>query len=357
MDLELHGLFIHLVRLGIGSSDDLCIPDTIDWKALEAVANEQGLLDIVVDGIDRLPLSIRPEKKALLQLIRQTQQKEYQYAVQQKTAAEMAILLYHHGIKTYVLKGAVVAECYPKPSHRVSVDMDCYVLPTDGNADVWEKANKTIEDAGFDVDRGYYKNSTFYLPGLNVENHRFITPFRGNKSLKRLEKLLQSLMVEDKGEDFFEWTRLLRPPLMVSALFLIEHSYSHFLHEGLTWRHILDWMMFSKRHNNELDWYEFEERVNEFGLRKFYDSYARLGRFLVGEIGDVSLSENDRLMLADVWMSLDLHETVRGVKGKLSLAGNTWRARWKYKYFTDISWIRALWIQVKGFIFLSHPRL
>ncbi len=111
---------------------------------------------------------------------------------------------------------------------------------------------------------------------------------------------------------------------MVSALFLIEHAYSHFLHEGLTWRMVLDWQMFCRRHRQEL-----EARVDEFGLRRFYDSFCLLGEYLVGEHTADGLQFTDRMMLSDVWASLDVHETVTGLRGKLALAGNTWRARWK----------------------------
>lgn len=38
----------------------------------------------------------------------------------------------------------------------------------------------------------------------------------------------------------FGGTWLYRPPVMVLALFLIEHAYSHFLHEGLIWPMALD---------------------------------------------------------------------------------------------------------------------
>lgn len=145
---------------------------------------------------------------------------------------------------------------------------------------------------------------------------------------------------------------------MVSALFLIEHVYSHFLHEGLTWRMVIDWVMFRKIHQKEIDWMTFEALVDEFGFRKFYDSYTCLGEYLNGEIQEFNgLSVQDRRMLEDVWAPLDLHETLLGAKGKLALAGNTFRARWRYHYFTDMNWMKALWIQVKGLLFEKHPEL
>lgn len=235
--------------------------------------------------------------------------------------------------------------------------MDCFLLPEEGPEDVWEKGNRVVEEAGFGVSRDFYKNSTYYLPGLAVENHKFMTPFRGNERLKKLERLLQTMIAEDAGLDRFEGTWMYRPPVMVSALFLIEHSYSHFLHEGLTWRHVLDWAMFSRRHQEGIDWRAFDAFIDEFGFRRFYESYARLGRFLLGELTEGDLTEKDRMMLADVWAPLDFHETLHGVKGKLALVGNTLRARWKYRNFAEISMLRALWIQVTGFLFIKHPTL
>ena len=174
---------------------------------------------------------------------------------------------------------------------------------------------------------------------------------------------------------------------MVTALFLIEHAYSHFLHEGLTWRMVLDWVMFKKKHETEIEWASFEAYVDEFGFRKFYDVFNAIGMETfndnendnIGSQSSKSLknqSENlsnatlatdskhstinsklKSLMISDIWAPLDVHDTIRGWKGKLALAGNTWRARWKYRYFTDMNWMQALWIQVKGFLFEKEPKL
>ena len=350
-------LFLQLVRLGIGVLSDAAIPDHIDWPGMQALAEQQGLLGVALDGIDKLPLERRPKKQDILQWIGVTLQYETQNAVQQKAATEMAVLFHNNAIRTYVLKGEVVAECYPNPIHRFSVDMDCFLLPENSDFDAWSLGNDLIKAQGFEVNFDYYKNSTFLLPGLTVENHQYMIPFRGNKKLTNLEILLQSYMRQDKGEDRIEGTYLYRPPVMVTALFLIEHAYSHFLHEGLTWRMILDWMMFSRKHKNEIDWKEFDVFVDEFGFRKFYDAYLKLGRYLLGNLSEDELNDKEKKMLADIWAPLDLHETARGVKGKLALAGNTWRARWKYRYFGDISMLRALWIQAKGVLIEKHPQL
>ena len=192
--------FLTLVRLGTGrtSSDTV---EQVDWHAVEALSTEQGLSAIVLDGIETLPDGQRPPKVLLLNWIGEVLQSESMYAEQQKAAVEMASLFAHNYIRTYVLKGEVIAECYPKPNHRVSADMDCYLLPESGSFDAWTLGNDLIKAKGHDLRTSFYKNSTFFLPGLVVENHKYMVPFRGNKRLKKLEIVLQSMMQEDKGED------------------------------------------------------------------------------------------------------------------------------------------------------------
>ena len=84
--------------------------------------------------------------------------------------------------------------------------------------------------------------------------------------------------------------------------------------------------MFSHRHRDEIVWQEFQTRVDECGFRRFYDSFNRLGEYLVGELAADGLQPMDLQMLSDIWSPLDLHDSVTGWRGKLALVGNTWRA-------------------------------
>lgn len=371
-------IFLQLVRLGIehtdGADSMFRVPSSIDWVALKALAERQGLSAVVLDGIDKLntnnPNFTNMPQMLRLEWIGEVLQGENIYKHQQAVAVDMAKLFHRNAIRTYVLKGNVVAECYPRPEHRVSVDVDCYLVEEVGfkfqvsgskGFDAWALGNDLIRAKGFAVNTDFYKNSAFDISGVNVENHQYLTPFRGNRTLQSLERYLQSKLKDDslKFRDSlkFKDTELCRPPVIVSALFLIEHAYSHFLHEGLTWRMVLDWVLFCRKHKGEIDRDEFDKRIDEFGFRRFFDSFSRLGQYLIGVFQDSGFTFQDKRMLTDIWAPLDLHETVRGWKGKLALAGNTWRARWKYRYFTDMNWMQALWIQVKGFLFEKEPKL
>lgn len=242
----------------------------------------------------------RPPQLIWFRWVGKVVQNEAQYGAQLKASTELAWMFHNNGIRTYVLKGAIVAECYPKPSCRLSADFDCFLVNENQNENennVWEIGNQVIENAGFEVKRNFYKNSTVFLPELMIENHRYMVPFRGNKRLKSLERLLQQLINENHNdnENRFDRTWHYRPPVMVSALFLIEHAYSHFLHEGLNWRYVLDWVMFSRKHKDEIDWYVLDALIDEFGFRKFYNVFNEIGQEAFGNTYNSTLSTDSKL--------------------------------------------------------------
>ena len=348
--------FLKLVQLGVGQ-DASSLSQDVDWEAMRNLADMHGLTPIVLDGIERLPLEKRPDKQDLLQWIGEVMNLEMQYDVQKKAANGMAMLFRHNYIRTYVLKGMVISECYPKPNHRVGSDLDCFLLPVKGDFDAWAFGNDLMKANGFKVEDNFYKHSKYILPGLMVESHQFMTPFRCNKRLTKMERILQKMLKEDKSEDCLMDSWLLRPPVMVSALFIVEHAYSHFLSDGLSWRHVLDWMMFAKAHREDVNWMAFDTMIDEFGLRTFYESYSRLGRYLLGELALENLTMRDLKMMEDLWADFDIVEYDRDFKGKLALVGKIWRARWKYHYFSEISMVHAIWIYAVGYLFVKNPKL
>ena len=167
-------LFLTLVRLGVGHEMG-ALEEDVDWMSVYDLSAQHGLTAVVLDGIERLPLEKRPVKQSLLQWIGTVMQAESQYDIQLKSAIQMAELFRQNNIRTYVLKGVVISECYPKPRHRVGGDLDCFLLPVRGDFDAWASGNDLMKSDGYKVEDNFYKHSKFMLPGLTVENHQFMT--------------------------------------------------------------------------------------------------------------------------------------------------------------------------------------
>ncbi len=354
---------LSLIRASVTGDTSFDIPDSIDWTVLIEEANRQNVSVIASDGLQKLydvgvytVSGDKEERRTKAIWFAKTMKYEQRYADQLAAAKKMREWFSSEGIQTIVLKGFSVSECYPIPTHRYSSDLDCFLIKDGEHIAAYELGNQVIEEQGFPVERKYYKNSSFNLAGVFVENHKFCTPFRGNNTLKMFERLLQRMILEGPLVEFEE-TGLMMPPVLASALFLTEHAYSHFLHEGLNLRHVLDWALFKRKHGEDMDWVAFEKYVDEFGFRRFYDAYSHLGEYVLGIYEYSSLSNTERRMMDSVWTGLDLHESVRGFVGKLRLVGNTLRAGWKYREFAPIPMVEALWIQVKGFLFERDPAL
>ncbi len=355
------GFLLNLIRSSVLDNTSFVIPKTLNWYTLIEESERQGVSVIASDGLQKLydegsysDLGDRELRRKKARWFAKTMEYEHRYAGQLAAAKKMGERLASTGIQTVILKGFTVSECYPIPAHRYSADLDCFLIKDGDHLDAYEVGNQVLEKHGVKIDRSYYKNSSFNIPGLHVENHKFCTPFRGNDTLRRFERLLQDLILAGPLPALGD-TGMLAPPPLASALFLTEHAYSHFLHEGLNLRHILDWALFRRRHASDVDWNVFDKYVEEYGFRRFYDAYEHLGEFVLGDRETLTLVE--QRMMDSVWAGLDLHESVKGFMGKLRLVGNTLRAGWKYRAVSDISMLRALWIQANGFLFDRNPRL
>lgn len=354
---------LNLIRASVLGDTGFVVPESVDWTLLIEEASRQNVSVIASDGLQKLydagVYSVsgdKEERRTKARWFAKTMKYEMRYVDQLSSAKKMGKWFASAGIQTVVLKGFTISECYPIPSHRYSADLDCFLIKDEEHLDAYELGNQVIEKHGLPVEREFYKNSSFELSGLFVENHKFCTPFRGNDTLRRLERLLQEMILKGPLTEFGD-TGLLMPPALASALFLTEHAYSHFLHEGLNLRHILDWALFHRRHQSDVDWTQFEQYVDEFGFRRFYDALSHVCEYVLGEREHSSLTASERRMMDSVWDGLDLHDDVHGFAGKLKLAGNTMRAAWKYRAFSPISMVKALWIQAKGVLSEKDPKL
>lgn len=356
-------VLLKLLRASVVGDTGFVIPDSLDWATLIEESSRQNVSVIASDGLQRMyddgsytELGDRELRRTKARWFGKTLEYEQRYASQMSATTKLGKWLAEEGIQTVILKGYTISECYPIPSHRYSADFDCFLIKDSEHLEAYELGNRVAERHGVSVSRDYYKNSSFSIGGLLVENHQFCVPFRGNKMLHKLEFMLEQMILDGPLTTFGD-TGLFKPPQLVSALFIIEHAYSHFLHEGLNLRHILDWAVFRRKHESDLNWDAFGSYIDEFGFRKFYDAYSHLGEYILGERESNSLTVIEQRMMDSVWAGLDLHETVRGITGKLNLVGNTLRASWKYRQFSDISMLKALWIQVKGFLFEKNPKI
>jgi len=68
------------------------------------------------------------------------------------------------------------------------------------------------------------------------------------------------------------------PPVQWTAMFLTYHACAHFISEGLRLKQILDWVMFLKVHQNDVDWKAFWGFCERNHLKVFAEAMNTIAR-------------------------------------------------------------------------------
>lgn len=260
--IDLHQSFIQLIRLGIGTSNEVSIPEIIDWNAIMALATKQGLSAVVLDGIERLPESLKPPKVLLLRWIGEVLQSyEYRYELYRRAIAEMAGFYNEHHFKMMVLKGYACSLDWPKSEHRPCGDIDIWLFGKQRIAD-----DVLSKEVGVVIDTSHHHHTKFNWRDFSVENHYDFLDVHHHKSNAKLEKILKDLGRDDSNSVELYGEKVYLPSANLHALFLLKHAMNHFAATELNLRQLLDWAFFVEKHGKDVDWHWLLGVLEQYGM-------------------------------------------------------------------------------------------
>lgn len=343
---------IELVSISLGEIDKLHYLQEADWTDIIRLSRIHDVAAIAFDGYKEYFNSFENKLSSKLSLdwIGNYIQIEHQIKGQISAIKDLVKIYKEVDIVPYVLKGMSLSVCYPKPFIRSSCDFDCFLIKREGykHEEAYEEGNRILEGLGINVDRSYYKNSSFYYHGLHVENHRFCCSIKRGKSTIKLEQYLQNLIIHS-NPSFIEGTNLALPPILFQALFLIEHANAHFLFEKMSLKNICDWAMFRKFYCDEIEIDSFNSACATFGLKKFLDTMNHLADYIIGDISYDGLNSLDKRVLEDT-MREDVLPNNQSLQ-RLSKAKGMIKACWKFKALGRESMFKELLNSISGFLF------
>ena len=269
--------FLSLIRLGIGHHSG-ALPENIDWSEVESMAARHGLSAILIDGVEKLPESLRPSKMVLLQWIGEVLQNyEQRYELYRKAIAELAVWYNAHGFKMMLLKGYACSVDWPKPEHR-----PC------GDIDIWQFGEQKVADTalakekGIKIDSSHHHHTVFYWRDFMVENHYDFDNIYARKSNREIEPLLKSLAKDDSHFEEVNGEKVYLPSPNLHALFLLRHMIGHFVGSEINLRQVLDWAFFVEKHTKEIDWKWLVNVVEQYHMKDFYNC---INAICVGNLG------------------------------------------------------------------------
>ena len=334
-----------------------------ELEELRLLSQEQGVGGICFSGIRKAITALGQEGQSLmdtmayLKWLGMTAKRAQLNEMQLQTTKALAGEWGKHGIKMMLMKGQANGLLYPNPMHREKGDVDVFLL-RDGSC-AYAEGNEAARKMGMQVDDSWYKHSQISANGETVENHQYFVHTRDGKRGKNLDKKLRELVFVDKYETYPD-SEILLPPVMFNALFLTYHALAHFVSEGMHLKQVVDWAMFLKQENKNIDWQILYKLSDEYKLRVFLEcmNMIALRRFRIQGKFSVSseLSQQAEKIMDSVLHDKDFvfSSGESGWANRRHLIKNLFKYRWKYEEVYGISIWKQMWYYASGFLFKTE---
>ena len=305
------------------------------WREVYKLAAQHGLLGVTFTAIENLPKGVLTDVDLLMDWMWQKDHivsKNEQY---HRDVCAFLSTLRQNELMPVILKGLDCARRYSHPNRRPSGDLDIFLLHSDSShPEAFEKGNVLVQQLGISIEPHDYKHVKFTYKNVVVENHMYCTEIRGSKAKKEFEIHLQELLKTsvDAGNGCYYY-----PNSQFTALFLIAHSFNHFLDEGLALKHICDWAAFLKKEQDNVDWDDFYHYTDKVNITRFANTLTSL----VVEYLGISLTNSQiRVESQYAFRMLDdtfhnnchLHSSgLHGYRYRLMQMRNHFASSWKYR--------------------------
>lgn len=357
-----------LLRLGLAITtteeenlSDFIVLTADKWGRIGDLARKQGVLGIMLDGVEKLEttrygltreLTAAQKLEWIGEVLQIEQRNRQQIAVMNDLAGKWK----QQGCRVMVMKGQANGVFYPKPEHRNPGDIDCYLFEN------YARGNEIARQEGVNVDESWYKHSVIIYKGETFENHQFFVHTRDGKRGKRLnQELVEQL--KDKSEEIkvIPGTVIEMPPVQWTAMFLTYHACAHFISEGLRLKQILDWALFLKVHQEDVDWGAFYAFCERSYLRVFADAMNTIAEKYLGikvkseNFGFKESPYADKIMHSALYDEDYVFNSGKsGWANRLHLVKNMFHYRWKYEEIYQTSVWKQLWWYASGYLFKTE---
>ena len=352
--LKINNLFFSLLRTSINSQTNRKNTLTFnDWKVVYHTCRQQDMTAVLFDFVRQLPKSEAPDKALLMEWLSAATAVEQTMQRMQVTAGEFAEAMEKREIPVVVLKGIAFAQYYPNPLLRECGDLDCYMMGKKEEGDLATlELGGTMEEAG-------YKHSHLIYKGLTIENHRFFTDFDNTPTGMLTEQVLGELMQE--AHTYIGGSKLCCPSANFNALFLLKHAQGHFIDEGIRMRHVLDWALFLREKQEEVDWSKVLPMLEVTHTAQFAGVMTAIAvRYLRIEVlnkGLLALASNAEQKMVNAVLTDIMGDQpaiyVDGLWHKTKRILRRFRRMWKFRSLASESYPRMVW---NAFAFSSYMK-
>ena len=251
----------------------------VDWEALYRLSQEQTVVPLVTDGINRLPrefLPAEPERMDpfLGDMMSTTKRNRVLDAFIPKVFGAL------EGIPVVLVKGQALAQDYPDPERRQPGDIDLLLLP-----ESYEAAKAILlpkATAVLDEEKEIWHQGMRYR-SIEVEIHGSISTLLSRKLDRQLAAFLEE---QFDGRTFptvsIGGADIPVPDAGFNAIYVFVHFLQHYWSGGIGLRQLADWMTFVSVHKRDIHPVILEKRLEALGLVNMWKVFTGFAQEYLG---------------------------------------------------------------------------
>lgn len=265
-------VFFTLLRSGLweeGASLSQYMP--LDIDALYALAEEQSVTGLVAAGLEHVE-DMKVSKPMAIPFLKKVYSLELRNESMNAFIRGLVTKMDAAGIRTVLVKGQGVAQCYSRPSWRAAGDVDLFFDETN-----YQKAKELLLPLAnsSDPEEKRKKHQAMNFDSWVVELHGLM-PTEVSARINRGVEAVQQDIFEKSGVR--EWNndgvKVLLPDPDNDAIIIFTHFLQHFFVGGVGLRQISDWCRLLWTYRDVIDRTLLEGRLIGMGIMSEWKAFA-----------------------------------------------------------------------------------
>lgn len=243
--------FFALVRAGLWEKDvQLASIDNLDFDEIYRLGKEQSVMGLVSAGLEHIS-DIKVPHDTVLRFVMSSVKLERRNNAMNQFVSELIERLNSQGIKTLLIKGQGLAQCYERPLWRAAGDVDLFL-----DDDNYEKAKAYFGGvvSSMEEEGKYTKHVGMFIGPWKVELH-------GNMRADvttRLDRVIDAVQIDTFDNHRVRvWKNngvdILLPEVNDDVFYVFTHFLHHFYRGGVRLRQVCDWCRLLSVYNEQID--------------------------------------------------------------------------------------------------------
>ena len=273
-------VFLELLKIGLWGEenyinnikDNKALFKDIDWEKVYRHAVAQTMIGILADGINSIGLNeLKVPQDIKFKLIQHVIRIEQANEKMNIFLPQLYKKLNKADIHAWLLKGQGVAQCYLRPNHRQSGDIDLFFL----NKAHYEKAGELLSKYDNGKETEETEHYAFTINGIVVELHGKIVA-RTNRKLDRNFIPWTKEIAQNEEEIIQNETQVTLPPIAFDAVYIFVHMMRHYFEGGIGLRQVSDWMRYLYVHHHQINQEQLTAYLKRLGVTKIWKVFGAM---------------------------------------------------------------------------------